>query len=107
MPTINVLSKNKKNITCFYLKIIIFIAVKYCSILHGHFCVMSLLTLVPPEVLLSVENTHMATKYLMLLKGSLISKSPACLKIYLYKQTFQFCQGDRYLCLSISNMLYK
>ena len=33
-------SKNKKNITTFHLKIVIFIAVKYCSILHGHVCVM-------------------------------------------------------------------
>ena len=40
VPTINVLSKNKKNIKKFHLKIIIFTAVKYCSILHGHVCVM-------------------------------------------------------------------
>ena len=32
--------KNKKNIAIFHLKIIIFIAVKYCSILHGNVCVM-------------------------------------------------------------------
>ena len=31
---IYVLSKNKKNITNFHLKIIIFRAVKYCSLLH-------------------------------------------------------------------------
>ena len=37
---IYVLSKNKKNITFFQLKITIFTAVKYCSILHGHVCVM-------------------------------------------------------------------
>ena len=36
MPTIHVLSKNKKNIKNFHLKIIIFTAVKNCSILHGH-----------------------------------------------------------------------
>ena len=40
MPTIYVLSKNKKNITIFHLKIIIFTAVKNCSILHGHVFVM-------------------------------------------------------------------
>ena len=40
VPTIYVLSKNKKLITIFHLKIIIFIAVKYCCILHGHVCVM-------------------------------------------------------------------
>ena len=31
----SILSKHKKNITFFYLKITIFTAVKYCSILHG------------------------------------------------------------------------
>ena len=41
MPTIYVLSKNKKNIKKFHLKIIIFTALKYCNILHGHVCVMS------------------------------------------------------------------
>ena len=41
VPTINVLSKSKKNnITMFHLKIIIFTAVIYCSILHGCVCVM-------------------------------------------------------------------
>ena len=40
VPTINVLSKNKKKIKFFYLKITIFTTVKYCSILHGHVCVM-------------------------------------------------------------------
>ena len=40
VPTIYVLSKNTKNITIFHLKIIIFIAVKFCSILHGRVCVM-------------------------------------------------------------------
>ena len=39
LPTIYVLSKNKKNVTFFHLKITIFTAVKYCSILHGHVCV--------------------------------------------------------------------
>ena len=38
--TINVLSKNKKNITIFHLKIIFFTAVKNCSILHGRVFVM-------------------------------------------------------------------
>ena len=38
--TIYALSKNKKNVTIFHLKIIIYTAVKYCSILHGHACVM-------------------------------------------------------------------
>ena len=33
--------KIRKNITIFHLKIIIFIAVKYCSILHGHVCVLT------------------------------------------------------------------
>ena len=37
---IYVLSKNKKNITIFHLKIIIFTATKYCRILHGRVCVM-------------------------------------------------------------------
>ena len=42
VPTINVLSKNKKNIIIFHLKINIFTAVKYCctGILYGHVCVM-------------------------------------------------------------------
>ena len=41
--TINVFSKHKVNITIFHLKVIIFfIAVKYCSILHGHVCVMDI-----------------------------------------------------------------
>ena len=40
--TIYVLGKNKKYTTIFHLKIIIFTAVKYCSILHTcrHVCVM-------------------------------------------------------------------
>ena len=38
--TINVLSKNKKNIKNFHLKMNIFTAVKYCCILHGHVFVM-------------------------------------------------------------------
>ena len=41
---IYVLSKNKKNITIFYLKIIIFTALKYCSILHDPVFVMCLLS---------------------------------------------------------------
>ena len=40
MPTIYVLSKNKKTITIFHLKVIIFIAVKYYSILYGRVFVM-------------------------------------------------------------------
>ena len=40
VPTIFVLSKNKKNITVFHLKIIIFTAEKYCNLLHRHVCVM-------------------------------------------------------------------
>ena len=40
VPTINVLSKNKKKIIIFHLKIIIFIAMKYCCILHGRVIVM-------------------------------------------------------------------
>ena len=42
MPTINVLIKNKKNITIFNLKIIIFKAVKNRSILHGRVFVMNI-----------------------------------------------------------------
>ena len=38
--THNVLSKNKKKITIFHLKIINFIALKYCSILHRRVFVM-------------------------------------------------------------------
>ena len=37
---INILSKNKKNITIFHLKIIIFTAVKYYSILYGRVILM-------------------------------------------------------------------
>ena len=37
---IYVLSKIKKYLTFFHMKITIFTAVKYCSILHGHVCVM-------------------------------------------------------------------
>ena len=43
VPTIYVLSKSKKNITIFHLKIIIFTLVKYCCILHGRVCAMILL----------------------------------------------------------------
>ena len=39
-PHINVLSKNKKNITIFQLKINIFTVVKNYSILHGRVCIM-------------------------------------------------------------------
>ena len=41
MPTIYVLSKNKKNITIFHLKITIFTAFKNRCILHGRVFVMS------------------------------------------------------------------
>ena len=41
VPTINVLSKNKKNVKKFHLKMNIFTAVKYCCISHGHACVMA------------------------------------------------------------------
>ena len=40
MPTIFVLSENKKNIFFSHLKIIVFTAVKYCSLLHGRVLVM-------------------------------------------------------------------
>ena len=42
VPTINVLSKTKKNLkfTIFCLKIIIFTDVKNCCIFHGRVCVM-------------------------------------------------------------------
>ena len=40
VPTIYVLSKIKKYLTFFHMKITIFTAVKYCSILHGYVCVM-------------------------------------------------------------------
>ena len=40
VPTIYVLSKIRKNIKNFHLNIIICTAVRYCSILHGHICVM-------------------------------------------------------------------
>ena len=42
VPTIYVLSKNKKIITIFHLQIIFFTAVQNCSILHGHVCVMGM-----------------------------------------------------------------
>ena len=41
VPTIYVFSKNMKNITFFHPKISIFTALKYCSILHEHICVMN------------------------------------------------------------------
>ena len=41
---------NKKNIKKFHLKNIIFTAVKYCSILHGHVCVMSKVVSIHPKV---------------------------------------------------------
>ena len=34
------LAKTKKNVTIFHLEISVFTAVKYCSILHMHVCVM-------------------------------------------------------------------
>ena len=40
--------KNKKSITIFHLKILIFSGVKYRSILHGHVCLMVPAKL-PPE----------------------------------------------------------
>ena len=40
VPTIYVLSKNKKNVTLLHLKIIIFTAVKYRSLLYGRVIVM-------------------------------------------------------------------
>ena len=40
VPTINVLSKNTKKIIIFHLKIIIFVAMKYCCILRGRVIVM-------------------------------------------------------------------
>ena len=40
MPTIDFLSKNKKIITNFHLKIIFLIAIKRCNILHGSVFVM-------------------------------------------------------------------
>ena len=43
LPTIYVFSKNKKNITIFHLKVIIFMAVKSHGILHGCVFVMELL----------------------------------------------------------------
>ena len=42
LPTIYVLSKNKKSISFFHLKIIIFTAMKNHSILHGHVIVIKL-----------------------------------------------------------------
>ena len=41
MPTIYVVSKDKENITLFRVKIIVFIALNSCSILHRRFSVMS------------------------------------------------------------------
>ena len=41
MPAIYVLSKNTKNIRIFLLKIIVFTAVKNCSILQGRVCVIN------------------------------------------------------------------
>ena len=40
VPTHYVLSKNKKNVTFFHLKIQVFTALKYCSIWHGRVFVM-------------------------------------------------------------------
>ena len=47
VPTIYVLSKNKKNITFFYQKNTIFTAVKNCRILHRHVCVMTRVDVLP------------------------------------------------------------
>ena len=51
VPTINVLSKNKKNIKTIHLKMNIFTAVKYCCILHGRVCVM------PGDIFLALSGT--------------------------------------------------
>ena len=40
VPTIYVLSKNMKKVKFFHQNIIVFTAMKYCRILHGHVCVM-------------------------------------------------------------------
>ena len=58
-PTINVLSKNKKNITVLHMQILFFTAVKYHSILRGRVCVMrntGLLPLSLYNVLLGVDQ---------------------------------------------------
>ena len=65
LPTINVLSKNKKNITIFHLKIIFFTAVKNCSIFHGHVFVMSSFTITSRRLLyffLLNSKTHVVCK---------------------------------------------
>ena len=41
MPTNFILSKNMKIVKRFRLKIVIFTALKYCSILHGCVCIMA------------------------------------------------------------------
>ena len=43
VPTFYVLSKNKKKVTFFHLKLQVFTAMKNCSILHGRVIVMSAL----------------------------------------------------------------
>ena len=49
VPTNYVLSKNKKNVTFFHLKIQVFTPVKYCSILHGRvFIIGRILVLTEP-----------------------------------------------------------
>ena len=58
-PTINVLSKNKKNITIFHLKIIIFTAVKSSWLMHGRVFVMQNVCCNHPEIhkrSISIEN---------------------------------------------------
>ena len=45
LPTIYVYSKYKKNITTFHLKIVIFTAMKNCSLLHRRVIVMSIIVI--------------------------------------------------------------
>ena len=44
--------------------------------------------------MVSLGNMQTNTPIKNVLKGSAITKALTCMKIYLYKQKWQFCQGD-------------
>ena len=57
-PTIYVLSNNKQNITFFHLKIIIFTAVKYYSILYGRvFVIIGCHSVIPNKLITTLKLT--------------------------------------------------
>ena len=63
----------------------IFTAMKYCCLLHGRVCVIHCQTHEPRS------NEHfLQLKFIVLSKGSLISKALSRMKIYMYKQNGNF-----------------